>query len=127
MNKLITIAALISAVFAAPVHAEAIYNYNYAFANGVVVNGSFTGTANGNLVTDLSNISVFINGFAYNSNGSLFASSMGMNGWGQLGWRSGGGVASFDGLQNNFLFIDSDYPNSYSYSNYFHDVRTTDR
>jgi hypothetical protein len=123
MNKLITIAALISAVFAAPAHAGAIYDYNYAFTNGTVVNGSFTGTANGNLITDLSNISVFINGFAYNGNGSLFASRIATTDWGYT-WQSGGGVASFDGLENNFLFIDTDYPNNYSYTNYFYDVRT---
>ncbi len=123
MNKLITIAALISAAFAAPAQADAVYNYNYAFTNGTVINGSFTGTANGNLVTNLSNISAFINGLAYNGNGNLYASRMTPS----YSWASGGGVASFNGLENNFLFIDADYPNSYSYSNYFYDIKTYSR
>ncbi|QOY95449.1 PEP-CTERM sorting domain-containing protein [Massilia sp. UMI-21] len=126
MNKLINIAALIAAAFAAPAHAGAIYDYQYTFSNGVVVNGSFTGTANGNLITDLSNISAFINGVAFNNSGSLYASSI-TNQWGGWSWQSGGGVASFDGLQNNFLFIDADYPSGYSYTNYFHDVSIPQR
>lgn len=126
MNKLITIAALISAAFAAPAaHADALYNYSYAFGNGVVLNGSFTGTANGNLVSNLSNISAFINGQAFNGSGNLYASRMDSSGW--YGWASGGGVASFNGLENNFLFIDADYPNSYSYTNYFYDISNPSR
>jgi hypothetical protein len=131
MKKLITIAALISAAFAAPLaQAGAVYNYSYAFGNGVLVEGSFTGTANGNLVSNLSNISASINGVAYNGSGNLFASSMQkVNGYygAYYTWVSGGGVASFDGLQNNFLFIDVDYPNSYSYTNYFYDVSNPSR
>ncbi|QYF93744.1 PEP-CTERM sorting domain-containing protein [Massilia sp. PAMC28688] len=130
MKKLITIAALISAAFAAPAaHADALYNYSYAFGNGVLIEGSFTGTANGNLITNLSNITASINGIAYNGSGNLYASSMHRTSDYYYGytWVSGGGVVSFDGLQNNFLFIDADYPNSYSYTNYFYDISNPSR
>ena len=128
MKKLVTIAALITAAFATQAaHAAAVYNFNYAFSTGAVVNGSFTGTAAGNLITNLSNISVFFNGQAFTGNGNLYASSIYQVNNSYYTWQSGGGVASFDGLQNNFLFVDVDYPNAYSLTNYFHDVRVPQR
>jgi hypothetical protein len=85
---------------------------------GHLVTGSFDGTLSGNLITGLSNISVFVDGIGFQGNGSLYAAhhDSGTN------WISGGGVASLDGSQNNFLFIDADYPSSSDYSNYFYSV-----
>lgn len=46
MKKIIGLAAIIATMFAASAaHADAVYNYEYSFADGTVVNGSFTGTA----------------------------------------------------------------------------------
>jgi hypothetical protein len=84
-----------------------------------VVTGSFDGTLSGNLITNLSNISVFINGNPFNGNGSLYASSHNLV---PPDWSSGGATASLDGTQNNFLFIDADYPNDNDFSNYYYSV-----
>lgn len=110
------LSALVVATFSCNAQAE-IFNYSYTFGNGSVVSGSFDGTASGNLVTGLSNITAAIDNVAYNDSGSLFGSSLDFN---TYSWVSGGAVASFDGTQNNFLFIDVDYPNNYSWSNYFY-------
>jgi hypothetical protein len=64
---------------------------------GPVVTGAFTGDANGNLITNLSNISASLNGVAFE--GSLKADY-----WQGGHWLGSGAVASFDGLRNNFSF-----------------------
>lgn len=125
MNKFVTVAALICTLFAVPAaHGAAVYRYSYTFADGSIVNGGFAGSAAGNLITDLSGISAYLNGVAFNGNGSLYAAGLDANG----NWSAGTGVASFDGLQNNFLFADSDFPLDYSHTNYFYDTyaRTQD-
>lgn len=91
--------------------ASALYNFGYTFTGvpvgaGTTVSGSFFGDANGNLITNLSNISVAVNGVNFVGSGSLFGSSFDP----VLGWRTGGAVVSFDGTQNNFLFVDTNYP-----------------
>lgn len=120
MKKLLCLAAAMAISTAA--HATKFeFSWNGDYSNGGnLVTGTFEGTASGNLITDLSNISVFINGQALNGNGSLYGSSYNQDGW--YGWVSGGAQASFNGLENNFLFIDADYPNSYNYTNYFYSV-----
>ena len=109
-------------IAAAPVFATT-YNYSYTFTPVLGTNwvsGSFDGTANGDLITDLSNITAVLNGFApFNGSGSLWGSHYDA---GTGGWVSGGAVASFDGLQNNFLFIDSNFPLVPNYSNYYYSV-----
>lgn len=114
-KKLALIAALGFAVTTA--QAET-FNYSYDFGYGSVISGSFDGTANGNLVTNLSNIKAGINGIAYNDSGNLFSYSYSYSG----GWEEEGAVVSFDGLQNNFLFIDFGRLNDYSHTNLFHSV-----
>lgn len=88
------------------------FSYFYTFSSGRVVAGSFDGVVNGNLITDLSNISASLDGVAFAGSGHLSASSVGTN-----GISSGGATASFDGTQNNFMFIDGDYHQAWS--NYF--------
>jgi hypothetical protein len=78
-----------------------LYNFSDTFASGHVVTGSFDGAANGNLITNLSDISVWLDGVAYNANGALDAGS-----FTPTGWLTTGAVASFDGTQNNLLFVD---------------------
>ena len=83
------------------------FNYSYTFSFGTVLSGSFDGTAQNNLVTNLSNITASINGTPIEGSGNLY------------NWHHdptnvhstlviGGAVASFDGTQNNFLFMNSD-------------------
>ncbi len=85
----------------------ATFQYSFDFGNGDVVSGMFDGTANGNLVTGLSNISASYNGVAFNGSGSLFVYSYGTySDYYRL--SPGTGYASFDGTNNNFLFFNLD-------------------
>ena len=90
----------------------ATFNFSYDFG-GNTVSGMFDGTQNNNLVEGISNISMYFNGVAFD--GPLYAT-----GWSNAtSWTSGGAVASFDGLENNFFFSDVDYLDHISVSNYF--------
>jgi hypothetical protein len=109
--KKFLLAASIAALACASANA-ATFNFSEQLDVGPLVTGSFDGTLNGNLITNLSNISVALDGVAFN--GPLYGSSF--DGW---DWVSGGAVASLDGTQNNFLFIDADYPTVWNYTNYY--------
>lgn len=130
MNKISRklIAVMLASAFCAGAAHAVPLNYAFSYtASGDgygpelagVVTGTFTGEASGNLITNLSNISVWLNGNPFNGNGSLFSSSV-IDEF--TNWQSGGAVVSFDGTQNNFLFIDSDFPNDFNYTNYFYDI-----
>ncbi len=99
--------------------ASAVYDFSYTFDATHVATGSFTGTAAGNLITGLSDISVFLNGIAFNGNGSLHQAHTDFI---NHVWVAGDAVASFDGTQNNFLFIDSDYPASLNFTNFLYSL-----
>ena len=91
----------------------ATFNFSYDFWNGSAVTGTFDGTRNNNLVEGLSNISMYFDGVAFD--GPLFA-----QGWNGSDWVAGTAVASFDGLANDFLFIDSNYPtDTLNWTNHF--------
>lgn len=83
-----------------------VYDFSYRFASGDIVTGSFTGTPSGNLITGLTNISVFINGIPFRGNGSVFNLGWVYNQ--QLPGNPGSAVASFDGTANAFTFYDFD-------------------
>jgi len=105
--RLAFVAVMAILVMAAPgvstvAQASQIYDYSYTFTDGKVLSGSFTGVASGNLITNLTNISVTYNNVAFNGNGSL--SNFGINNY---AWNLGQGVVSFNGLANNFAFLDS--------------------
>ena len=113
--------ALTALSAAAATAQAATFDYSYLFLNGHKVTGSFTGTASGNLVTGLSNISLALDGVAFNGSGNLFGSSWSAGN----NWQSGGAVASFDGIENNFYFSDADYPNDFNGTNFFYAVPFT--
>lgn len=108
---------LASLAFSAATHAT-VYSFSWqgtSFANApVTVTGTFDGTASGNRITQVSNAFVFIDGVGFNKNGNLATESLGNQGV----WVSGGAQVSFDGLENNFLFVDWDAPYTAS-TNYF--------
>ncbi len=94
------------ALVAGPVAAWAsvtTYDFSYQFAAdpAVTVTGSFDGTANGNLITGLSNISVFVNGVEFAGSPGLYDS-----GHVSLLYALDAAQVSFDGTQNNFIFAD---------------------
>lgn len=103
-------------------HASQVYNFTYTFTSGTVVSGRFSGDANGDLITHLTNISASVNGTAMNGSGSLYASSYNYD----ETWSSGTGVASFSGTNNNLMFIDSDFPNNQQFTNYFQSESAAD-
>ena len=104
--------------------ASTVYDFQYTFAStGDVVTGSFSGNASGDLITNLSNIAVSVDGVAFNGSGSLFGSSY-VDALGNA--QPGGAIVSFDGLQNNFIFADSNFPLDPNYTNVFSAESLTD-
>lgn len=84
------------AIAAASAYAD---TFDYSFSvNGTLITGSFEGVAAGNLLTNLSHVSARVNGLAILGSGSL--SPIGQSRYGLAP-----GVASFDGKENNFMFI----------------------
>ncbi|MFI3185990.1 MAG: PEP-CTERM sorting domain-containing protein [Methylococcaceae bacterium] len=82
-----------------------------------VASATFDGTVSGDLIRDLTNISVFYNGHAFSGNGSLIADSNSTLGT----WLAGGAQVSFSGTQNNFNFHDGSLFSS-GVTNYFFDI-----
>jgi len=121
LRRAAAVLALTALSAAAATAQAATFDYSYQFMNGHKVTGSFTGTALGNLVTGLSNISLALDGVAFNGSGNLFGSSWSASN----NWQSGGAVASFDGIENNFYFSDADYPNDFNVTNFFYVVPFT--
>lgn len=79
------------------------FNFSYVFGDGLAVTGSLNGTENGDFVENVTNVSVFFDGNALP--GTVFTSRF--DGASYLG----GPVVSFDALQNNFIFANSDLAN----------------
>lgn len=113
--KKILFAVLLAAIGSAQ---ATVFNFSMSVGN-VVTSGSFEGTANGNLITDLSNISLALNGVAVEGSGTLFSAQFVEN---QYYWAPGA-VVSFDGKENNFLFINSDYlAGDYNFNAYLYSL-----
>lgn len=97
-------------------HAADTYNYSITYASGVKVTGSFQGNGNIHHITDLSNITAFISDAPldatsltdapFKGSGNLLANSFDANG----DYVEGGAVASDNMADNNFMFIDVNYP-----------------
>jgi len=91
----------------------AAFSYSYSFAGGLVVSGQLEGDLNGDVVQNISNVTMAFNGLPIS--GSIYTAS-----YTGLSW-SNNPVVSFDVSKNNFLFINSDYLNgNYSYDTYFY-------
>ncbi len=115
MKKLCRLFLLAAAFASAPIaQASGTYNFSYKLFDGPVATGSFTGDASGNLIHNLSNVSVYMDGVAFNGNGTLFSAA-----WGGRNF-TGSAVASFDGLGNNFIFADA--PSFSHMTNYFYTI-----
>ena len=77
---------------------------------------TFDGTENGNLVANLTNIYVKYNSYNLIGNGSLY--NRGLDSVGQYTKTTGTGQVSFNGLANNFIFSDTDFPDFLVGQNY---------
>jgi len=119
--RALAVTASLFASFAAHAGGVATFDFSYTFDTNQVITGSFNGIQNGNLITDLSHISVSLDGTPFNGSGSLFAASYTAAGSDcPTCWTSGGAVVSINGQQSNFLFVDSNFPSNGNYSNYFY-------
>ena len=109
------------------VHASQTYNFAYTFLDLSKVTGSFDGNANGNIISDISNISVLFNGTPINGGGNTFQSEkIYQFGPGDCSWYcSGTAVVSFDGTQNNFMFVDHVDPQNTRYNSIFFSLRNS--
>jgi hypothetical protein len=94
--------------------------YTFSMSNGVnTASGSFEGKADGNLITDLSNISVALNGTEISGSGNLYSAQYVENGY----YWAHGAVVSFDGKENNFLFANSDLTiGDYGFTGYLYSL-----
>lgn len=108
MKKLLQSAALAFTLLAAAAAHATTFNFSYTFSDSTVVTGTFDGTANGNLVTGLSNISVLVNGVGFAANGTLISGAFDRD---TYSWPTAA-VVSFNGLESNFGFVDGDFNNA---------------
>lgn len=131
IKKLIRAAALL-AVCGGAAHAST-YDFSYTFTSNFapadtlppVVTGSFDGTLNGNLFTNISDVSVSVNGVAFNGPLSIgsWDASVGPNG--AVNFAASSAVISTNGALNNFVIADTNDPNLGTYTNLFYYVSGT--
>jgi hypothetical protein len=98
MNKVLRLLACTCLLAASAASQATTYAFSYTLLNDSVVSGRFDGTANGNLITGLSNFSVFVDGVGFNNNGHLYTYDVALN--------DDAGVVSFDGLASNVAVSD---------------------
>jgi hypothetical protein len=101
MNKRIRALACTAILTAAAAAQATTYEFSYTQLDSTVVSGIFDGTANGNLITGLSNFSVFVDSVGFANNGSLYT-----YGGPSVGF-SGSGVMSFNGLATDIAVADA--------------------
>lgn len=101
MKKIIRLATLAFTLMTGAAAQASTFNFSYDFTDGTAISGSFDGTANGDLVTGLSNISLLLNGASLSSS-PFRAYGFAAN----TGSPNLNAVVSFSGLQSNFIFTD---------------------
>jgi len=83
--------------------------FKYSMSDGThAISGAFEGTANGNLITQLSNISLAVDGIEVKGSGNLYSAKWVYESDTRYYWAPGA-IVSFDGTENNFMFVNSDY------------------
>jgi hypothetical protein len=92
------------------------YNFTYTFDGGAVITGSLWGIATGNMITNLSNVVVKVDGYKFHRSGMLHIYSWSPK---KLKWVSAPAHISFDGTENNFSFTDAKRPESTHWNNQF--------
>ncbi|WP_229259346.1 PEP-CTERM sorting domain-containing protein [Duganella aceris] len=111
MKKLIRSAALAVTLLSGAAAQATTFNFSYDFASGYAFTGSFDGTANGNLVTGLSNFTVMLNGAAFfTAPFTVGAYHMASDSW------DSNAVVSFDGLHSNFGLTDGGFSTGYTHA-----------
>lgn len=113
MNKYFRKAVFVATFFAAAAAQASTYNFSYNFSDGSLITGSFDGTATGDLISDLSHISLSYNGTAFPGEVSSYSYETASG-----DWKLGTAVVSLDGSKNNFAFFSGD-PVSNNFSHGF--------
>jgi hypothetical protein len=131
IKKFIQAAALLAACSGAA-HAST-FDFSYSFTSNFapadtappLVTGSFDATQSGNLFTNISDVSVAVNGVAFN--GPLFIGS-----WdatvgpsGAVNFAASSAVISTNGALNNFVIADTNDPSLNTVTNLFYYVSGT--
>lgn len=88
------------------------FNYSYLFDSGLLVTGSFTGTANGDFVDNVADVTLFYDGVAVS--GPLFTSS-----FDGAAFQSGP-LISFNPYLSNFAFANTDLAAGDGYDSVFY-------
>jgi hypothetical protein len=117
---------IISLLFSPMLSYATVFDFSYVFQAGygddrgispTTITGSFNGDQEGNYVTNLSDIKIAIQGreFLPNLVSVLYSPATGTP------WDfSQEGQVSFDVMQNNFMFVNAEYANGGSLTNYFY-------
>jgi hypothetical protein len=122
IKKLIQAAALLAACSGAAHASTFDFSYKFNPSSNVpapVVTGSFDGTLTGNLLTNISDISVAVNGVAFN--GPLFLGSWDSSA-GDVNFTASSAVVSTNGALNNFVIGDTNDPLLGNFTNLFYYV-----
>jgi PEP-CTERM motif len=115
IKKLIQAAALLAACSGAA--QASTYDFSYTFTDGQEVTGALDGTLSGDLVTDISNVSVDFKGTAFN--GPLFIGSFDSSSGG-FTYAANSAVVSTNAALNNFVINDSNDPFNNNSTNSFY-------
>lgn len=108
MKQYIRTAILAIAIATSAVAQAAAFKFSYTFSSGENITGTFDGTQSGNLVTDLSNAYVYVDGVSFFGNGSLGVFAVNLD-----NPSDKNAVVSFDGRQSNFMFRSQDNRSSF--------------
>jgi hypothetical protein len=120
IKKLLQAAAVVAACSGAA-HAST-FDFSYTFTDGQTVTGSLDGTQNGDLVTDISNVSVDFQGTVFT--GTLYAGTFNATSGG-FDYSPNAAVVSTNGLLNNFIFADNTDPAANNVTNFFYYINNS--
>jgi hypothetical protein len=112
-------AAALCAVFTSCAANASNFDFSYLFGDGSSLTGTLSGDQSGSLITNVSNVRVFLNGNEF-SGAPLFAAA-----WNTTthDWDNTiPAVISTNAALNNFIFADANVPTDFGVSNYFYFV-----
>ncbi|MCV2356007.1 PEP-CTERM sorting domain-containing protein [Paucibacter sp. B2R-40] len=95
------------------------FQFSYRFNTGELVTGSFAGTLSGDMVSDISQLAVSINGVAFGGTLNAFSYTSPGNQCPSC-FAATGAMASFNPLKNNFYFSDGNAVSGTGITNYFY-------
>ena len=125
IKKLIQAAALLAACSGAA--QASTFDFSYTFSDGQKLSGSLDGTLSGDLVTNISNVSVTFDDVAFTATlfgGTFVPSSTGSN-VGAYSYGANSAVVSTNAALNNFIFADNNDPQANNATNWFYFVNGT--